>query len=599
MTSARKTFFALPPAHAAIALAAAAIALLALAALLAGIVWPPTPAEAQTPQKQQIEVTAIGDAQGVKLQFWWPDPTGCTGCAAYLGVYRYKEKGAAAWAHTSATFNPEHSESHHVNGFYTFRLRTGSAPGLQAGKEYVFEVEVTAQRVGQQGRFTWADGTGSARTVTPPTPIAAVPNLRGGPGQRTGTWYVHWSEGRVCSAGCTHYEVGFRRAADPDGDNDSNWLRKRVARRAVRTTVTFDSSIHFGPRRFTNPLLVEVSFWDGSTLRARSRTTVRPARLGLIALTAVGPDGTSEGVQLRQAHLSWEHPVGESNAGRKYRLRYTEDNPDSASARWSSWIQAGNWSAGGGTAEPPTNPLTLPKGGKRYTIELQFWKSGTAAQNNRALVYLVGRAVVRTYLSPEDYQRAQRAQDEAQQGPIAHAVWCDVVDGEGVCLTLGGGTYQPVWAKTAAQIANGAFHHCAVDAEGQARCWGDDTYGQVSGLPREHRYAQVGAGWRFSCGLTVSGEIHCWGANSGGQTASPEHGSGPWVWLSVGNDFACALDTEGRAVCWGGNGFGQLEIPPGLRFGHLAAGGYHVCAITTAEETVAGARTPRRSAGWG
>ena len=209
------------------------------------------------------------------------------------------------------------------------------------------------------------------------------------------------------------------------------------------------------------------------------------------------------------------------------------------------------------------------KVGTRYDLMVKVTEVGRDGLNNDALL----RVIVGSPPAPDS-------------GPIPHAIWCDVVDGEGVCLTAGGGKIRPPYTRSAVQIANGAFHHCALDAEGRGRCWGDDAYGQVSGLPREQQFKYLGAGWTFSCGLTDSGDVKCWGYNGAGQLNVPAPGSGPYVQLSVGNDFACALDAENRTVCWGANGFGQLDLPEGVRFLHLAAGGYHACGITTADETV-------------
>ena len=125
----------------------------------------------------------------------------------------------------------------------------------------------------------------------------------------------------------------------------------------------------------------------------------------------------------------------------------------------------------------------------------------------------------------------------------------------------------------------------ALTESGSVRCWGDDSRGQISELPTEVVYMQIGAGWWFTCGLDADGNVHCGGYNGTGQTDGPPAEAGPFVQLTVGNDFACALDEQGVAHCWGNHRFGQLKVPEGVYFTQIAAGGYHVCGITT-ESTI-------------
>ena len=655
-------------------LLAAAVVALALIAWLAFELDAPA-AEAQG--SHNLDVLAVGDPNGVTLRFRYPDFSSsdilsvCPGCpttsANVLGHYRWKA-GMGAWS-AQQDILPQAGPPHRaINGAYTLRIDGLPIDTLPKDTEYTFEVWFSVRQGNARVTIYKGSDTATARAQT--ATIRSVPQLSVRPSSGYGTWQAGWSDPSACSSGCDFYELAFRSIYD--ADEPSNWQVYRFSLDIPRPKrKTFDTRVRVVGRTFPDRVVVEVSYWKGKTVVARSRTTGTPSALPDLKLMASGPDIQSRGDALRQVGLSWK--IHQSD---KYRIRYTEGDPEDPDVAWSQWEEALTVQLENQPRVRLEDPLTLPREDTEYTIEVQSWVrfSGTDIEPEGVLAR--GRTRVHTwanyaptfdnlpdtrYIQPDAdtnptfhtilatdrnhdkltfskegtwdghfnlteqgivlytrrdenlklgdrYELAVRVTEVGRgglssravlrvvvgsppapvqdTGPIPHAIWCDVVDGEGVCLTAGGGKFQPPYARTAVQITNGAFHHCALDAEGRARCWGDDTYGQVSGLPKQHVYTRLGNGWTFSCGLTESGDIYCWGYNGAGQTNAPAPGTGPWVWLSVGNDFACALDANGRAVCWGNRNFGQLEVPPGLRFGHLAAGGYHVCAITTAGETV-------------
>jgi alpha-tubulin suppressor-like RCC1 family protein len=74
----------------------------------------------------------------------------------------------------------------------------------------------------------------------------------------------------------------------------------------------------------------------------------------------------------------------------------------------------------------------------------------------------------------------------------------------------------------AAQIECGDFHSCARMSDGQVRCWGRDTFGQLGdgGGPEQLRptlvpgvraIKQIGLAGSFSCAVTDAGKVMCWG----------------------------------------------------------------------------------------
>ncbi|PYP07827.1 MAG: hypothetical protein DMD56_14160, partial [Gemmatimonadetes bacterium] len=83
---------------------------------------------------------------------------------------------------------------------------------------------------------------------------------------------------------------------------------------------------------------------------------------------------------------------------------------------------------------------------------------------------------------------------------------------------------------TGASLAGdaGARHSCAVNAAGQAYCWGFNGSGQVGDGTITQRlvptavtggltFAELSVGTSHTCGVTTSGVVYCWGLNGNGQ----------------------------------------------------------------------------------
>jgi alpha-tubulin suppressor-like RCC1 family protein len=183
-----------------------------------------------------------------------------------------------------------------------------------------------------------------------------------------------------------------------------------------------------------------------------------------------------------------------------------------------------------------------------------------------------------------------------------------------------GGRPANAASVSAAQVSAGDTHACALTTGGGAKCWGNNSLGQlgngsttnsstpvdVTGLTSG--VAAVSAS-RHACALTNSGGVKCWGANSYGQlgngttTASttPVDVTGltsgvAAVSVGGGNtatDYTCALTTGGGVQFWGANNYGQLGIGTtansttpvdvsGLTSGvaTVSAGGDTACAMT-------------------
>ena len=211
--------------------------------------------------------------------------------------------------------------------------------------------------------------------------------------------------------------------------------------------------------------------------------------------------------------------------------------------------------------------------------------------------------------------------------------WGDGTLGQlGIDVTPADTTPVILDAPAFTSIAAGETHTCALDAAGQAWCWGSNRDGELGtgtlvndscgGTPCQRhpvqvattaRFTALAAGSFFTCGLTESHALMCWGVNDAGQLATtadtnrceavrcsltplPTSAAHPFVQIVAGRKHACGLTTDGQAWCWGfeaisetGTHLTRARFSPEqvsqsgtLRFRAISAGGYHSCAIAEA-----------------
>ena len=141
---------------------------------------------------------------------------------------------------------------------------------------------------------------------------------------------------------------------------------------------------------------------------------------------------------------------------------------------------------------------------------------------------------------------------------------------------LGASHHSPLRAAT--QLAVSGDHAC-ITGQGEVRCWGDNTHGQLGGdaadgnegvtVALPERPTHVTTGWAHSCATTALGSVYCWGDGSHGQlghgsrdsSAQPvkvEGFSAPVIRVAAGRGHTCAVQSDRRVLCWGQNDLGQL-----------------------------------------
>lgn len=167
-----------------------------------------------------------------------------------------------------------------------------------------------------------------------------------------------------------------------------------------------------------------------------------------------------------------------------------------------------------------------------------------------------------------------------------------------------------VMAFTAEQIAVGLNYACAIDAGGDAWCWGEMGYGDFHSFGARpvkvdsgHALLQITAGVFAACGRSATA-TYCWGAPPdvgqgpvGGADylpPAPVTGGHQFVQISSGEFSTCGIDGAGQAWCWGRDNYGNLGSTTvfhgiaqdpvaveqgGLQFTRISASSGHTCAL--------------------
>ena len=168
---------------------------------------------------------------------------------------------------------------------------------------------------------------------------------------------------------------------------------------------------------------------------------------------------------------------------------------------------------------------------------------------------------------------------------VSGAVWCWGLNDFG---QIGNGSTNPREATpvqvtgltSVMSVSAGDSHTCATRSPGDARCWGQNTYGQLgngsttdSNVPvvvtGMSSATAISAGFAHSCVRRSGGDVQCWGDNTFGELGDSSNMSSltavsvsgistASTGLAAGGVYSCSLLSSGAAQCWGYNAFGQL-----------------------------------------
>ena len=198
---------------------------------------------------------------------------------------------------------------------------------------------------------------------------------------------------------------------------------------------------------------------------------------------------------------------------------------------------------------------------------------------------------------------------------------------------------------TFASVDAGDRHSCGILVDRRVFCWGLNSYGaagngsgfdvdQLAPVPLAlgRTFASVSAGAGYVCGVTTDAAGYCWGLDDVGQlgdggfdetlnkplppfdnctifdgdtircslTPRPVQSRTPpppsLLAIGAGAIHACGILSDRAAVCWGRGSveLGQsssvqtdspVAVPGGIRFGSIAAGPSHTCALSSPDST--------------
>ena len=134
-------------------------------------------------------------------------------------------------------------------------------------------------------------------------------------------------------------------------------------------------------------------------------------------------------------------------------------------------------------------------------------------------------------------------------------------------------------------LAAGRSHFCGVICMGggNARCWGDNTRGQLKVPPGINLHGLV-AHDDYTCGFenieyTADDRLHCWGTNDYFSDLKLMSNFN-FESIALGNSHLCGKKENGQVFCYGDNSQNQTAVPDDVLFSQISAGNDHTCGLT-------------------
>lgn len=170
----------------------------------------------------------------------------------------------------------------------------------------------------------------------------------------------------------------------------------------------------------------------------------------------------------------------------------------------------------------------------------------------------------------------------------AGQAYCWGYDGDGALgngSTFGGRipqTVQQPAGVTFVSVSSNYAHSCGLTSGGQAYCWGENAAGQLGDSTVVDQTAPVAVkqgalsfvsittGLDHTCAVDAGGNAYCWGGDASQQLGNGAGGASripvavtmpsgvSFAFASVDGAKSCALDTIGQTWCWGRNNYNQI-----------------------------------------
>jgi len=166
----------------------------------------------------------------------------------------------------------------------------------------------------------------------------------------------------------------------------------------------------------------------------------------------------------------------------------------------------------------------------------------------------------------------------------------------------------------------GNYTACALDAEGDAYCWGYGALGDGNAAHTTEQttpvavagglqFKEISVGTYHVCALTLDGTAYCWQRNNNGETGTGPGvpGSAPilvptavnsslkFTTISSGWGQTCAVATDRLAYCWGSN----HGLTPDTQAPTQVPGTFHFTSISTGFTVTCGLTVEGPEVCWG